>query len=810
MRSLGPALVAGHSRGRGQAVKSVHLLGSITVWVALSWLAVGQAAVIDLATHRFDPLVGEPPIPLDLAAQGGAGEHGYYLVQARGPVTDAWCAALAADGAQLYGYVPESAFLVGLDPAAWERVGARADVAWVGPFHPAYRISPAIGKQTFVSPQRAADERLTLLVRAFRDLDGVAAQVAAVGCEVLDRTDDGLSRRLLVRAAPDLVAAIARLRDVWWIEEQPEFLVLNNTTKWVAQSNVSGWVPLWDHGIDGDGMLATIMDSGVDYNSCWFREIGNAQPGPTHRKVIDYSIFGGGVAYDGCDTGHGSHVAGTMCGDQSYINPGNSNYNGMAYKAKFTVQDVGADDWAACNIGTISVPSSLTAAFNASFNLGARVHQNSWGSSSNAYDGYSVDVDNAMWNHPEFLVCFAAGNSGPNASTVGSPGTAKNCITVGATRQAPQQDVMASYSSRGPASDNRYKPTVTSPGGEDPTYITSVNNDPGNPPSPTCQTASSPFQGTSMATPCVSGMALNTQQYFSEGFYPDGEASSSGFFPWAALVKAVIVSSTDDMATADVPNNNEGWGRMLMDNALYFGGDTRELIAEQVGPGLGTGQTWSRDFEVDSGAEPLFVTVVWTDYPGTSGASIALVNDLDITLTAPGGTQYKGNVFSGGFSSGGGSYDRRNVEECVRLSAPPLGTYTLEVRGYNVPHGPQPFAIAINGSFGSWPPGGITAAPENGTAVPRAWVEATPNPSRGSTQLEYAVPSAHAGRVTLDVVDAAGRVVRQLVGKGQRGGIYRVTWDGLDEQHRTVAEGVYFARLRAGSETAGTRVIVTR
>jgi hypothetical protein len=772
-------------------------------------LAASQAAVIDLEAYRFDPRAGEPSIPPDLAvADGGAGGYGYYIVQTTGPVSDAWRTALESDGARLYGYVPESAFLVGLDAAARERVAARVDVAWIGPFRPAYRISPQVGTHAFVSPLRRSDNRLTLIVRVFRDLDATAARLAGLGCEVLDRTDDGFSQRLLVRAPRERVSAIARVQDVWWIEEQPEFLTMNNVTKWVAQSNVSGWTPLWDHGINGEGMIATIMDTGVDYNSCWFRENGNAQPGPSHRKVIHYATFGGGLAYDGCDTGHGSHVAGTMCGDQSYINPGNYNYNGMAYKAKFTVQDVGADDWSACNLGTLSVPSSLSSAFTASYGLGARVHQNSWGSTSNAYDSYSVDVDNAMWNHPDYLVCFAAGNSGPGSGTVGSPGTAKNCVTVGACRQAPEQNTMASYSSRGPATDSRYKPTVTAPGGESPTYITSVDNDPGNPPSPTCQTASDPFQGTSMATPCVSGMALNTQQYFSEGFYPDGAAGTGGFFPSAALVKAVIVSSTADMATADIPNNNEGWGRVLMDNALYFDGDTRELITEQVAPGLGTGEVWTREFVVDDATEPLVVTVVWTDYPGTSGASVTLVNDLDITLTAPGGTQYKGNVFSGGFSSTGGSNDRRNVEECVRLSSTPLGSYTLEVRGYNVPHGPQPFAVAINGGFGDWPPGGFSGAGPSAASARGAWVEASPNPSGGLTQLEYAVPDAYAGRVELDVLDASGRVVRQLVGKGQRGGVYRVTWDGLDEQRRAVAEGVYFARLRMGADTAGARLIV--
>ncbi len=772
-----------------------------------------DARTIALEAYRFDPAVGEPELARDLRydARDLEGiEYGYFLVQTSGPITPSWRTALEEAGATPYGYVSEFAFLVGMPTASRDALSARGEVAWIGAFHPAYKISPAIGSLALVTPERQQDPRLSLLVRVFRDPHGVAEQVEDLGAVVADVTDDGFSRRLVVKAVAELVPSIARLHEVWWIEEQPEFLLMNNTTKWVTQSNVSGWTPLWDHGLYGEGTLATIMDSGVDYNSCWFRESGSAAPGPNHRKVIDYSIFGGGVAYDGCDVGHGSHVAGTMCGDQSYINPGNTNYNGMAYKAKMTVQDVGADDWSACNLGTIAVPSSLTQPFNASYNLGARVHQNSWGSTSNAYDGYSVDVDYAMWTHPEFLVCFAAGNSGPNSGTVGSPGTAKNCVTVGSCRQAPEQNTMAGYSSRGPASDGRLKPTVTAPGGESPVYITSVDNHPGNPPSPTCATASSPFQGTSMATPCVSGMALNVQQYFQDGYYPEGEAGGDPFWPSAALVKAMLVAATQDMATGDIPNNNEGWGRILMDQSIYFDGDTRELIAEDVTPGLTTGQTWTTELTVDDASEPLAVTLVWTDYPGTSGGGVKLVNDLDLTVTAPGGTQYRGNVFSGGHSVSGGTHDRLNVEECVRLASTPAGAYTVEVRGYNVPQGPQPFAVVVNGGFDAWPPGGFSGAEASEPRPTSVWVSAAPNPSTGSTLLRYAVPSSYAGPVELSIVDATGRIVRRLVAKGQRAGEYNVTWNGHDDLRRPVADGVYFARLRIGAETTSARLIVSR
>lgn len=783
-------------------------LATLSLLLATMITVSSQAATIDLEAYRFDPVIGEPELPAGLVfgTRDTAG-FGYFLVQTSGPVTEGWKEGLEAAGATIYGYIPDYAFLAGLDAGAQSRVAAMSDVRWMGPFHPAYKICPMIGLHE-LGPQRLADPFRTLLVRVFEDPHGTAEAIRVLGGRVPEIHDDGYMRRLLVEAPDELIPELARMPQVWWIEERPEYRTWNNTTMWVVQSNSSGATPLWDHGINGEGQIATIMDSGVDYNSCWFRDVGNAPPGPDHRKVINYSLTGGNP-YDGCSPGHGTHVAGTMAGDQSFINPGNHDYNGMAYKAKFTVQDVGQDDSWACSMGSVNIPSSLYGAFVASYGLNARVHTNSWGSTSNTYDAMSVDVDRAMWDNKDFLILFAAGNSGPGSGTVGTPGTAKNCVTVGSTRQAPQQDTMAGYSSRGPAADGRLKPTMTAPGGESPTFIFSAQNHTGNPPSPTCNVQGSPFQGTSMATPAVAGMALNVRQYFVDGYYPLGQSGGDPLSPSAALVKSVLISSTADMATLDIPNNNEGWGRMLMDNSLYFGGDTRELIVEDVAPGVGTGQTWSREFEIESTAEPLVLTLVWTDYPGTSGSGVKLVNNLDLLVISPGGQQYRGNVFSGGFSTTGGSHDNLNVEESVRVNNPQTGIWTVEVRGANVPQGPQPFAVSINGAFANWPEEDPSSSVVEITPAV-AGIRANPNPASGMTRLHYQVPAGYTGPVRLEIVDVQGRIVRSLVSKGQRAGSYFATWEGRDQNGTPVADGVYFARLQAGEHTATSKVVINR
>jgi len=85
--------------------------------------------------------------------------------------------------------------------------------------------------------------------------------------------------------------------------------------------------------------------------------------------------------------------------------------------------------------------------------------------------------------------------------------------------------------------------------------------------------------------------------------------------------------------------------------------------------------------------------VAWSDAPGAAGANPALVNDLDVIVTGPGGT-YVGNAFvNGEVPPNQGSADRRNVEEAVYINAPAAGTYTVTVLGLNVPQGPQTFAL---------------------------------------------------------------------------------------------------------------------
>lgn len=765
-------------------------------------LGVAAGEPLSINGIIFDPVAGEPSIPASLRAPEVAG-RATYLVQFRGPIEEGWKESLVSSGASLHGYIPENGFIVRMDRATADAVRGRVEAAYVGLYHTAYRMDPQIGRIVYRSPERAGDPRLTLRVRVAEDrAEAQAAAERIPGLAMLEAIDDPFQPGFVVRIDPARVVDLAALPEVLWVEERPETFVLNNVTRWVVQTNVTGSTPIWDQGILGQGQVVCEMDTGLDYNSCWFRDANNAPPGPSHRKVIDYREWGGNQ-YDGCDDGHGTHVAGTVVGDQSFVNPGNTSYNGMAYKAKIMIQDVGSDGWLACFFGLLSVPTSLSSPFSDAFTKGARVHTNSWGSTNNAYDSYCVDVDNFMWNHKDFLVVFANGNSGPSGSTVSSPATAKNCVSVGATKQSPNQDAIASYSSRGPAYDSRYKPTVCAPGGESPTYINSADNNTGDPPSPTCNAQGNPFQGTSMATPAVAGCALLVRDYFAQGFYPLGAAGGDALVPSAALVKAVLVNGAKDMATADQPNNNEGWGRVLLEDVLYFAGQTRELRLEDEQAGLATGEEMVFTYDVDSSAEPFETVLVWTDYPASQNANPALVNNLDLTVTAPNGDVFRGNVYSGGQSATGGSADARNVEECVRRTSPVVGQWQIRVRAANVPQGVrQPFALVTTGSFGNWPEDPAAIGPAGPFERNRLEVTSA-NPFAERATLRF--QTAEDGPARLTVRDARGRIVSVLADRVFSAGTHTCEWSPAEG-----ANGVYFATLATSSGSITRKLIHVR
>ena len=606
-----------------------------------------------------------------------------WIVQFDGPIIQADKESVINLGCRLLDYLPDFAFLAAMDDSTKSQVEELPFITGITRFEPAYKLSGNLQQKTFAATTAET-------VKAILQLDDpasllqVLAAVQQLGGKVLDVGRDILRVEVSRSALSDLAA----LEEVIWIEEHFDMQLFNDTTRWVIQTYVPGDTEIWAKGIRGEGQTVGIGDTGLDYDMPWFSDTSDAQIGPTHRKIAGYDTTYGDD-YDAENPGHGTHVTGTVAGDRTPVD-GLSSANGMAPKAKVFVQDLTAG-----TSDSVYPPTDLGLLFSTSYAGGARLHTDSWGNRDFSYSTYAASADRFLWANKDFLALFANGNSGPATGTVGNPATAKNVLSIGATYNGSGAENLAPFSSNGPTSDGRIKPTVTAPG----VSIVSADSDGIR---NSFNSGTITMSGTSMATPAAAGAAALVRQYFTDGYYPSGVASpANAVIPSAALIRGIIINSAQDMSGTytggAIPSTGQGWGRIELAAALPFAGDTGLLAVVDERGGLATGGTWSKTYSVSGGA-PLKATLVWTDYPGAVGAAKALVNDLDLTVTGPGGTVLVGNAFAGGESVADGSPDRINVEEQVLMKNPEPGFYTVGVTGYNVPIGPQPFALVVSGA----------------------------------------------------------------------------------------------------------------
>jgi subtilisin family serine protease len=347
----------------------------------------------------------------------------------------------------------------------------------------------------------------------------------------------------------------------------------------------------------------------------------------------------------------------------------------------------------------------------------ARVHTNSWGSvvGDGRYDAQSFEVDDFVWRNRDCVICFAAGNEGVDRNadgnvdrtTVTPPGTARNCITVGATendrpdfsltygsgwpsdfpvnplfadRAADNPGGMVAFSSRGPTRDKRFKPDLVAPG----TFILSARSRDTN---STAWAASldSAYMfngGTSMATPLVAGCAALVREYLIR----DRNIAT----PSAALVKALLINGAQDVPgqytpseTGPTPNFAEGFGRVDMHSTVGPGAAQMVLIQDE-GVELDTGDERTVTVQVPAGATVLKATLVWTDPPGES-----LQNDLDLIVKS-GNESRHGNVPAGSLL-----FDRANNVEQVTWPTIPSGAVQVTVRAFRISQFPQSFALVV-------------------------------------------------------------------------------------------------------------------
>lgn len=493
--------------------------------------------------------------------------------------------------------------------------------------------------------------------------------------------------------------------------------------------------PIYDHGIHGEGQIIAVLDTGVDWDTCYFVEPDGSRPpinttldtnniDLARRKIVAYDFLYSCDLYPnaaGCDDpsdpaevydkqGHGTHAAASAAGDSR--TPIVHDYgDAIATGAKLIVQDAGYVGGDNCSQRPgIGCPVNLTPILEQAYRQGARIHSDSWGDRQDVppqlppptgnYPQSAYDVDAFVWSHPDLLVVFNTGNNGSAGvappGTISAPGDAKNTLQVGGTRtqQFYDDNVLSSFDLFGPTQDGRIKPDLVGPAEVLAGDAKIVSN------GSSCGISFQP--GTSWAAPTIAGAAALVRQYYTEGFYPTGMATSAnGFDPSAALLKATLiaagrraeffVSPTGEVPTQPLPSYQQGFGFPVLGDILYFPGNTSKLRVFDVplASGLAEGSSATYRFTIHSGT-PFKAALVWTDPPGPS-----LVNHLDLQVIDPTGAMQHGND-----PLHPGAPDLVNNVQAVSMAQPLDGIYTISVSAGHLGLGPkQGYALVVTGDL---------------------------------------------------------------------------------------------------------------
>ncbi len=83
-----------------------------------------------------------------------------------------------------------------------------------------------------------------------------------------------------------------------------------------------------------------------------------------------------------------------------------------------------------------------------------------------------------------------------------------------------------------------------------------------------------------------------------------------------------------------------------------------------------------------------------------------------------------------------------------------------------------------------------------------------PNPMRDNTSIEYTIPNAQ--KVSMRIYDVSGQLIKTLVNSREDAGTHRVSWNGMDEQGKAVANGIYFYQLQGEKQNLTRKLVVTR
>lgn len=657
---------------------------------------------ITINNVSLDPTQQRDEIQRFHLASPTADTSNYILIQTNQPLNRTQKSELEQLEIEILEYVPELTYICRYAPSDLNVIRALPYVEWVNIYLEDFKISSKL-RQTEPTTQttnlltlrpidRSRSQQTKQVEVVFHHNASITEDVRQQVAAAARLNPDDLqfsSHSVKISVQPQYLEELAKIDQVRHIEEYVAPKLFNNVAVGILTADT-----IHSIGLEGANQVIAVCDTGFDKGSTT-----DAHPAFKDRVIKLYAL-GRSIAND--PNGHGTHVAGSVLGDGTSSTMGGA-IRGTAPKAKLVLQSV-LDPRG----GLGGLPLDLNDLFKVPYNNdAARVHTNSWGAPvSGEYTQSSEQVDEFVWNHRDCVICFAAGNEGTDndgngvidSGSIGSPGSAKNCITVGATENnrsdqskpysaisytsepiasdgwSDDPEGMVAFSSRGPTRNKRIKPDVVAPG----TAILSAHSrdariddffgkslDP----------LYAFLAGTSMATPLVAGCAAVVREYFQ---------TKHSHQPSAALVKAMLINGAKNISgqyvpseSGRTPNFTEGFGRVDLAATV-----AEPIIFTDEVTQLDTGEEESIRINISSPNSVLKVTLAWTDPPGE-----ALQNDLDLIVRTANGQERHGNMR--GIST---KFDRFNNVEQVIWSNVPIGAIVIVVRAYRTLL-PQSYAL---------------------------------------------------------------------------------------------------------------------
>lgn len=676
-------------------------------------------AKITINGITIDPVTQERALAAANLRSADAADSDYILIQTDRPLDKDQKSELKNMGVVILEYVPEDTYLCNFTGTELDKIRSLAYVVWANTYMQGFKVAPSLRARPVAAAARLAapmelaaapasaldttPKTVDVVFHSGVDPELVRDKLAAAA--QLDPSELRLLRhKMRLNIAANRLNDLANIDEVRHVEEVFPMKLHNDVARRILNVEPP---PSPGRIFEGEGQTVAVCDTGFDTGST--TNVHEAFSGRVQRL---YALGRTNNAND--PHGHGTHVAGSVLGDGNSAILGHA-VRGTAPRARLVLQSV-LDQGG----GLGGLPDDLNDLFGPPYdNDGVRIHTNSWGSTlgDGSYNSNSQEVDEFVWDHRDCIVCFSAGNEGEDRNENGvidprsitPPGTAKNCITIGATENdrpgftlsygdgfgypadpiasdgmANNPDGMVAFSSRGPTADGRIKPDVVAPG----SYILSTKSRNAN--SSGWAASQDPLYyfngGTSMATPLVAGCTALVREFLAR----ERQLPS----PSAALIKAMLINGARDVVgqyvpseTGGIPNNAEGFGRVDMAATLS---DSVRLQDEATA--LDTGDEETTTVSVGNGAF-LKVTLVWTDRPGST-----LQNDLDLIVRTADGQERHGNV-----APNSTSFDRNNNVEQVVWDHVPAGEVDIVVRAHRIPLFPQTYALVTRVEGGSRP-----------------------------------------------------------------------------------------------------------